>query len=381
MERADVLIVGAGPVGLFLACELRRRGHDCIVIDRASERPTHSKALAIMPGTLAMFETAGIVNRFVLCANRIDGVRFVTPRRSVYVPFGGLRPPYDFVAILPQWRTQALLETRLLELGGDVRYRHALVQLRQESDGNDALLETPNGTMRVRARYVVGCDGVRSTVREQIGIRFDGKSYPGTVLLADVRVQTAVPEHEARVHVHRGGVVTMFPMSATERRVVVISPEELLPERADRGRLQSRLLRAGYAETSVEEILWSNAFRVHRRLASAMRSANVFLAGDSAHTHSPVGGQGMNIGLHDAWNLAGKLSAVLAGEATETLLDRYERERLPVAKGVVRRTDMLTRALVHPHPLMRITRERIAPRVAGLSVVYGPVIRRLSLSA
>ena len=112
-----------------------------------------------------------------------------------------------------------------------------------------------------------------------------------------------------------------------------------------------------------------------------MRRGNVLLAGDSVHTHSPVGGQGMNIGLHDAWNLADKLARVLSGEAPASLLDAYERERLRVARGVLRRTDVLTRALAHPNPLLRVTRERIAPVLAGVPAIYGPMIRRLSLTA
>ncbi|HEY9180305.1 MAG TPA: FAD-dependent monooxygenase [Candidatus Baltobacteraceae bacterium] len=373
MERVETLIVGAGPVGLFLACELRRRGRECAIIESATQPSTHSKALAIMPGTLELFEEAGIADRFLRAANCVDGVRFVTPRRSVYVPFA--------VTILPQWRTEAILEARLQEFGTQVMRGHTLTHLVGHGDETEAVIQTAGGVRTVRARYLAGCDGVRSTVREQIGIRFDGETYPGTVLLADTIVQTAVPANEARVHVHRGGVLTMFPFSASERRIVVISSREPLPEQAEREPLECRLRNAGYADTGVHEILWSNSFRVHRRIASRMRAGNVFLAGDSVHTHSPVGGQGMNIGLHDAASLADKLGAVLGAQAPESLLDRYERERLPVAKGVLRRTDILTRALVHPHPLVRMTRERVAPRLAALPVIYGPVIRRLSLTA
>jgi 2-polyprenyl-6-methoxyphenol hydroxylase-like FAD-dependent oxidoreductase len=218
-------------------------------------------------------------------------------------------------------------------------------------------------------------------VRRLSGIAFPGKTYPGTALLADALIRTSVPGNEAHVHVHRAGVVTMFPMDERLRRIVVIAPGESLPQSADRMALQARLRAAGYTDSSIDEIVWSNAFRVHRRIAPAMRAGNVFLAGDSVHTHSPVGGQGMNIGLHDAFNLSGKLARVLSGDAPESLLDAYERERLPVARAVLRRTDVLTRALAGTNPLVRLTRERIAPALAGLPIVYGPVIRRLSLTA
>lgn len=381
MMYVETLVVGAGPVGLFLAAELRRRGRECVVIERAPAPSTHSKALAIMPGSMELFEQSGIAPAFVQAANRIDGVRFVTPRTAVYVPFRRIRSRYNYVSILPQWKTEQLLAEHLRANGGEVRYDHELRELQPAEDGAVAVIRTPNGAQRVAARFVAGCDGINSTVRRQAGITFDGESYPGTALLADTQLDTDVPVNEARVHVHEHGVVTMFPLDEHLRRVVVIAPLEDLPEHADRQWLQERLKSAGYANVRVAQPVWSNAFQVHRRIASAMRRGNVFLAGDSVHTHSPVGGQGMNIGLHDAWALASKLSRVLHGAASDELLDEYERERLPVARAVVRRTHVLTRALAHPHPLLRMTRERIAPQLARLPLVYEPMIRKLSLTA
>lgn len=380
MECVETLIVGAGPTGLFLAAGLLRHGRDCVVIERASEPSAHSKALAIMPGTMELFELAGIAQGFVRAANRIDAVRFVTPRREAYVPFHDIRSAYNYIAILPQWKTQELLAARVCELSGEIRYGWTLNDLRERDGAIYAVIETPDGTREICTRYVIGCDGVNSTVRELVGIEFRGVSYPGTALLVDTVLRTNVPANEARVHVGDAGVVTMFPMSESFRRIVVIAPHEVLPEHATRPWLADRLRRAGY-DAEIDEPAWSNSFRVHRRVANAMRRGNVFLAGDSVHTHSPVGGQGMNIGLHDAWHLVAKLHRVLSGDAAEVLLDEYERERLPVARAVVRRTHVLTRALAHPHPFLRAARERIAPAIAGLPVVYKPMLRRLSLTA
>jgi 2-polyprenyl-6-methoxyphenol hydroxylase-like FAD-dependent oxidoreductase len=330
---------------------------------------------------MEIFERAGIASAFAAAANRIDGIRLVTPRRSVLVTFDHLRTEFKYVSILPQWRTQTILEQRVRELDGEVRYGCTLTALQQQSDGVVATIETPGRQRIVQARYAIGCDGVYSAVRNFAGIAFPGVAYPGTALLADVPVTTKLPANEARVHVYDGGVLTMFPMDARLRRIVAISPGESLPECADAQWLQDRLERAGYEDCIVEPPLWSNAFRVHRRVATAMRAGNVLLAGDSAHTHSPVGGQGMNIGLHDAYSLAAKLARVLHGDAPETLLDTYEHERLPVARSVVRRTDMLTRALLHPHPALRLARETLAPALVRMPVVYRPVIRALSLTA
>lgn len=380
-ETVETLVVGAGPAGLFLAEELLRRGRSCVVVERNAQPSMRSKALAIMPGTMELFARAGLEREFLGTIRRVDGVRFVTPRRSAFVPFRDIASRYNFVSILPQWKTQELLAQRVIELGGDLRYASTLTQLRECGDGAEAVLTTPSGARTIRARYLVGCDGIGSTVRELAGIDFRGAQYPGEALLADVLVQTRVPANEARVHVNARGVVTMFAMNEALRRIVVIAPREKLPQHAERAWLQERVRDAGYGDAEIREVVWSNAFRVQRRVAGAMRRGSILLAGDSVHTHSPVGGQGMNVGLHDAWNLAEKLARVLSNAASSEILDAYERERLPVARSVVRRTHVLTRALAHPHPFLRVARERIAPAIAGLPLVYKPVIRRLALTA
>lgn len=376
----DTLIVGAGPVGLFLAAELRRRGRTCMLIERATEPSRYSKALAIMPGTMEMFERAGIADRFRAAANRIDCVRFVTPRAQAMVAFGRIPSAYNYVSILPQWKTQEIFTHRLLELRGEVHFGHTLIALTPGAARTSARIAGPQGEVNVTARYVAGCDGVYSTVRDAAGIAFAGDTYPGAALLADVLMRTGVPSNEARVHVCDGAVVTMFPISAQLRRIVVIAPAEILPEGAEPEWLVERLRTARYGSVEIERVEWTNAFRVHRRIAEKMRAGNIILAGDSVHTHSPVGGQGMNIGLHDAWNLAGTLVRVLDGEP-DSMLDAYERERLAVAKRVLRNTDILTRALVHPNALLRAARERLAPRMAALPMIYEPVIRSLALMA
>jgi 2-polyprenyl-6-methoxyphenol hydroxylase-like FAD-dependent oxidoreductase len=375
----EVLIAGAGPVGLFLAAELRRRGRTCVVLERNAAPSQYSKALAVMPRTLEIFEMAGIGAEFCSAINRIDGVRFVTPRASAYVAFSTLETTHPYIGILPQYRTEAILAAYLRRLGGDLRYGHEVVSARDTGSSIRATVKTPDKTYDVSAKYLVGCDGVRSTVRQCAGIAFEGGTYPEGALLADVRVATCVPRNEARVHIARHAIVTMFPMNEELRRVVVIAPNEVLPQEATRAWLQQRIAQARFDETAIAgDPAWSSTFRAHYRVARHMRRGNIFLAGDAAHTHSPVGGQGMNIGLHDAWNLGWKLAGVLAGEARESLLDTYEPERLPVAADVVHRTDVLTKALAYPHPLARFARELLAPYVARIPLVNEPLVRELS---
>jgi 2-polyprenyl-6-methoxyphenol hydroxylase-like FAD-dependent oxidoreductase len=310
--------------------------------------------------------------------NRIDGVRFVTPRTNSYISFSGIPTHYAFVGILPQWKTEALLLDHLRELGGDVRYGHMVRELSADDAGVTATIDSPNGSYRLRAKYLAGCDGVYSTVRQAVGIEFDGASYEEGAVLADAAVETPVPRNEARVHVNRRGVVTLFPIDAQMRRIVVIMPREPLPDNVDKEWLQERVTSLGYADTSVGEPSWTSAFRVHHRVARRMRMGPVFLAGDSAHTQSPVGGQGMNVGLADAWNLSEKLVRVQTGNAPEGLLDAYERERLPIARRVVRRTNWLTRVLADPSALARFGRETVAPILIKMRPVHERIWRDLS---
>lgn len=376
-QRADVLVAGAGPVGLFLACELRRLGRTCVVLERDAGPSTHSKALAIMPKTLQLFQSAGVADEFLAAVNRVRSLRFDTPHRSVSVSFESVRArtPFPFVSILPQWKTEALLAARLRALGGEIRYGHALESIETSDDGVRAIVRSERGVHTFDAAYGAGCDGVRSTVRERSGIEFNGISYHRQASLADVRVRTNVPVDEAVVHVDRRGLTTLFPISAGVRRIVVVTPQEIVPEQLTVAWLQDRIERCGLSATHIEGVIWSSVFRVHRRLAARMRAGRVLLAGDAAHAHSPVGGQGMNTGLHDAWALAQSLCSALDGD--EGALGTYERERLAAAREVVHRTDFLTRALAHPNPALCIGRELLAPYIIGMPVLRDRMVRAL----
>jgi 2-polyprenyl-6-methoxyphenol hydroxylase-like FAD-dependent oxidoreductase len=330
-----------------------------------------------MPRTLQLFERAGICETFLAEVNRVHGVRFVTPRGAAYVGFANVRTRYPFVSILPQWKTEALLESSLRRLGGGVRYGHEFVSSRAHERGIRATVRTQRGTYTIAARYLAGCDGAHSAVREESAITFAGRSYKERSLLADAPVESVVPPDEARVHIDRNGMVTLFPMNAVLRRIVIAAPHEALPDRAGRDWLQERVDRAGLRGTIVGEPVWSSVFSVHRRVAQRMRRDCVFLAGDAAHAHSPVGGQGMNVGLEDAWTLAQTLSPVLRGQCSASTLDRYEAQRLPVARTVVRRTDLLLRALAHPNGAMRVGREFLAPYIIRIPVLRNRVVRKL----
>jgi 2-polyprenyl-6-methoxyphenol hydroxylase-like FAD-dependent oxidoreductase len=377
VNDADVIVAGAGPVGLFLAVQLQARGHSCLVIDRNAAPSAQSRALAIMPRTLELFERAGVVERFLKCAHRLRAVRFVTERGSALVRFDTLPVRYPFIAILPQWKTEALLRDRLAEQQVIVRYGNALAHFRSHSGGVECTVANDEGEYTLRAGFLAGCDGVYSTVRSQLHIPFRGRTYTQRALLADLEVETALPPDEAVVHVSSAGVVTLFPMSEHQRRLVVISPKEVLPQEASRMWLQRRAEQAGLGVRLTAEPSWTSTFRVHRRVADAMYCGNVVLAGDAVHAHSPVGGQGMNTGLADAWSLASALSVSLTGGSAQNALRQYQRRRLRIAHKVVRTTDVLMHALVNPHPVVAGIRKRFTPAIIGLPIVQRRALRSL----
>lgn len=374
----EVAITGAGPVGLFLAVALQRYGRSVAVLEQNAGPSPHSKALAYMPRSLEIMQMAGIVGELLARGNRLDAVRVRGARGTLHVSFAHLPTRYPYVLVLPQSVTERTLLACLRDLGADVRYGTRLESFVQDGEGVELRLRGAQGEERLHCRFLVGCDGAHSVVRERAGIAFEGAPYPEGAALADAVVRTAMPANEALVDVSRPGVLTLFPVDERVRRLVVapFAPESA--RQLTREYLQNELDVRGLEGTRVEELSWSSVFRLHRRVAGAMRRANVLLAGDAAHIHSPVGGQGLNAGFADAWNLAWKLAAELEGRAAVGLLDSYEAERLPVARAIVRRTDLLTRLAAGPGALARLARVALLPLAARVPAASRALVRELS---
>ena len=374
----DVLIVGAGPVGLFLANECSRRNLRWRLIEERASQSEHSKALAIFPRTLEIFDMAGIVGSFLEKANRVTKVAVMTTNHTLArMEFAPEETPYSFVAMVPQDVTERLLVQELQSKGGHVEYQTKFVSAEQDDDGVDVAIERTGNSAKLRVSVVVGCDGAHSAVRHQLNLPFEGAGYRGSFLLADVDTNTALPGDEMQLCPSEFGPVAIFPMSATRRRVVatIDNPEGDAPSLD----LVRRIL-AQRAPSSIEArtLHWSDYFRIHHRQVMRLREGRIFIAGDAAHIHSPFGGQGMNTGLHDVWNLVWKLDLFLNGHGNQQLLNTYSNERLPVIKNVLETTDRLTKVMGTPNKIAQVLRDTVIPMVSRLAPFQHAFVQRLS---
>ena len=376
-ERTDVVIVGCGPVGLSLACALAVRGIAFVVLDRATKGGNTSRAAVVHARTLEVLEEIDVSQDLV--RRGVVVPRFTIRDRDralLTVPFDILPTVYPYTLMVPQNITEEVLGDRLVALGGSVHRERAVTAVEADADGATVSVDGPGGaSTRIRARYVVGCDGVHSVVREQTGIAFTGARYAQSFVLADVRMDWPLARDEVQLFFSPAGLVVVAPLP--EDRYRVVATLDHAPECPGIEDVQALLDARGPAAepATVRELVWSSRFLVHHRLAEAFRSGPVFLAGDAAHVHSPAGGQGMNTGIQDALVLADLLADVVGGRTAPTRLDDYQSIRRPIALDVVATTHRLTRAATARHPVARAVRNT----VLGVAGRIRPVQRKLAM--
>ncbi|NEW34845.1 NAD(P)-binding protein [Nocardia cyriacigeorgica] len=373
---ADVLIVGAGPVGLTAAVVLEQLGHDVVIVDSQSEGANTSRAAVVHPHTLELLEPYGVTPALV--DRGLHTPTFTIRDRDellIGVPFSDLPTAFPYTLMISQADTEKFLLARLSELGGKVVRPATVTEVVQDADGVTATFEDGK---QIRARYLIGADGMHSLVRDQAGIGFTGGTYAESFTLADVRLSGGVPQNEVILYFSPAGLVVVAPLPDDMYRIVATVDEA--PHDPDVSFVQ-RLLdeRGPLAHPAVvEEVVWGSRFRVHHRIADSFRLGRILLAGDAGHVHSPAGGQGMNLGIEDAITSAEALSRVLGGEP-DALLDDLAAARRRTAQNVVsmagRLTDMAT-ASARKRPIrntaMRAAgkvpavRRRLAWRLSGL---------------
>jgi 2-polyprenyl-6-methoxyphenol hydroxylase-like FAD-dependent oxidoreductase len=303
----DILVVGAGPSGLALASELARRGVSRLVIDRLPAGANTSRACVVHAGTLEVLEPSGVVPDLLARGVIVPMFRVRDRDRALLeIDFRNLPSAYPYTLMLPQSDTEAVLLARPQARGQTILRPCELTAVRSDAEGAAATVCDQNGEHNVRARYVVGCDGMHSTVREQAGIPFAGGSYHETFILADVHMDWPLSREEVTLFYSPAGLVVVAPMP--DQRCRVVATVKHVPDVPTIADIQALLNARGPAGSpaQVRDIVWGSRFHVHHRLALIFRQRSVLLVGDAAHVHSPAGGQGMNTGIQDAVSLGGR---------------------------------------------------------------------------
>jgi 2-polyprenyl-6-methoxyphenol hydroxylase-like FAD-dependent oxidoreductase len=374
MYDTDVLVVGAGPSGLTLAASLVKKGVATTVVDRQAAGANTSRAAVVNARTLEVLDGLDVSRR--LLKEGIQAPRFtIRDGRRILIPvdFSVLPTEYPYSLMVPQATTERLLLDRLTELGGTVIRPKTLTAVVQDADGVTATFD--DGDV-IGARYVVGADGMHSTVREQAGIGFAGGAYQESFTLADVRLRGDAPADEVILFWAKAGLTVVAPLPGEIFRIV--APVADAPEEPSAPFIQQILDERGLGagRMVVTDVIWGSRFRIHHRVADTYRAGRLLLSGDAAHVHSPAGGQGMNLGIQDGVALADALAAAVGG-ASESVLDEYSAARRPIAQQVVEMTDRLTRLATLPRAARPIRNTAIG--VAGrIPAVQRGLAMRLS---
>jgi len=373
MYDTDVLVIGAGPTGLALAASLVARGVTTTVVDQQAVGANTSRAAVVNARTLEVLEDLDVSRRLV--KEGVEAPRFTIRDRGrtlIPIDFSGLPTEYPYSLMVPQSTTERLLLERLEELGGFVQRPRSVTAIDQDPDGVTATFE--DGDV-IRARYVVGADGIRSIARQQAGIDFEGSVYDESFVLADVKLTGDAPHDQVILYWATAGLTVVAPLPDGTYRIV--APVADAPEAPSAEFVQQILdTRVGADRLEVTAVIWGSRFRVHHRVADTFRAGRLLLAGDAAHVHSPAGGQGMNLGIQDAVALAHALAAVLDG-APDSLLDEYSDTRRPIAKDVVAMTDRLTRLATLPRAA-RPVRNAVIGLAGRVPSIRLALARRLS---
>ena len=373
--QLQVLIVGAGPVGMTMASELVRYGVAVRIVDKMAQRTDKSKALVLWTRTLELLDRGGGSAPFVHAGYKVDAVNFIAGDGKLvgHVNMASVQSPHPYALMLPQSETERLLEERLHELGVAVERETEVAGFKSGNSGVEAVLRhADGGEQTITADWLIGCDGAHSVVRHTLGAAFEGETLKSDWLLADVHLRGyPFPDTQAAIYWHRDGAFVIFPITPGRYRVIADLPPSGAehPPAPTLEQTQEVITRRGPAGLSASDPIWLTAFRINGRKVANYRSGRVFLVGDAAHVHSPAGGQGMNTGMQDAFNLAWKLALVIRKTCGEHLLDSYSAERSKVGDQVLKAAGRLTTVGTLRNPVAQTMRNLVGHVMLGLSPV------------
>ena len=371
--KTDVLIVGAGPTGLSLACQFVRYGVDFRIVEKREAVTDYSKAVGVHARTLEIYEQIGLANKAVE-QGTIAGKGNLLIDGEVCGEFdfsniGEGLSPYPFVLMLEQSKNERLLYEFLQNHQKDVCWNAELESFSQGENGVAAQIELEDGTnQKIEAKYLIGCDGPKSSVRHALGLEFSGSTFERIFYVADAQIDWDLSHDALNICFAENSFVVFFPLKGERRwRVVGVFPEEFNKDEGDilYEEIETRIKQESKLDLDITNVEWFSTYKVHTRHANKFSSGRCFLAGDAAHVHTPAGAQGMNTGIQDGYNVAWKIALVLQGKADEKLLETYNEERLENAKHLLKTTDRLFEFAAGTNPLLDFVRTNIFPPVAN----------------
>ncbi|TVY81136.1 6-methylpretetramide 4-monooxygenase [Lachnellula suecica] len=369
MSATDILIIGAGPTGLMLALELALQGITFRIVDSAPRRPEQSRAVILHSRTLELISRHKIMDELFQLGKENMGMRMYTNQKFVFgldfqdLDYGDTQ--FGTPLMISQAETERVLDKALSGYGLTVERPLKAERVEQDDDGATAWLRSPDGNEeKVSCKYVVGCDGSHSIVRKSTGLKFEGGVYPQEFILADVRLKWDQPSL-MHVNLGAGGFLMCLPLENDTFRLSCSRPREWGKDtepKIEHFKMAMDSLAPGNFE--ILSSTWITRFRLHHRIVDNYRDRKFLLAGDSAHIHSPLGGQGMNAGMQDSVNLGWKLALVLRGEETDAFLDTYNQERHRVGTHLVQTTDRAFEFVSTANPFLLFLRNTLLPWIA-----------------
>ncbi len=397
MDHLPVLIVGAGPTGLMMACELARHGIEFRIIDKKDQPATGSNATWIQARTLEIFDSMGIIDPFLKFGHPCHAINFYDQGKCLAnLSLKNINSTFPFILMLPQRDTERFLNEKLEKMKIHVERSLELINIEQINNKVISTIKQPNGnTETITSDWVIACDGANSTIREKCQLSFPGEDIPEQFMVADAKMSSFLPTDEIHVFFNKG---TIFPEKATLFAAFPWSPDqyrlnanlyfETPRQTYHEHEVKEMVAERAYGNFTIESVSWISPFWIHGRLVNEMQLNSIFILGDAAHLHSPAGGQGMNTGIQDAYNLAWKLALVIKHKAKPGLLKSFQSERYSVIKNIVDKTNSLTNSVLFDkhffHELRTFSKtllkkgqtEKMADELTQLSITYknSPII-------
>jgi len=371
-QKTEVVIIGAGPTGLSLACQLVRHGIDFVIVEKNEGVTPYSKAIGVQARTLEIYDQINLAQRAIeqgTIAGKgrllVDGeVRGELDLSHI----GEGLSPYPFVLMLEQSKNERLLYEYLQSHGKEILWKNELEGFTTSDSEVTAQLKTPAGeSQTIQAKYLVGCDGPKSLVRHSLGLEFTGSTFERMFYVADAQVEWQFTHDALHVCLAKESFAVFFPLKGERRyRIVGVFPEEFAKDEGDvlYEEIEARIRELAKFELDIHDVEWFSTYKVHTRRAAKFSVGRCFLAGDSAHIHSPAGAQGMNTGIQDTYNLAWKMALVLKEIAGDNLLNTYNEERLENAKNLLRTTDRMFQVVASDEWWLALLRTNVLPPVA-----------------